>query len=93
MWLFLQEAKDTKLIEAKIFTSLSGTGVAVLTSSYRIFLVNSVKEPKVRRLAEVPSKCFAWVHMTWNFGISKSAVQYEKHQTKWHTLSFTSREV
>lgn len=50
-----QEAKDTKLIEAKIFTSLNGTGVAVLTSSYRIFLVNNVKEPKVRRLAEVPS--------------------------------------
>jgi hypothetical protein len=54
----LQEAKDTKVIEAKIFTSLNGTGVAVLTSSYRIFLVNSVKEPKVRRLAEVPSKFF-----------------------------------
>ena len=61
MWLFLQEAKDTKLIEAKIFTSVNGTGVAVLTSSYRIFLVNSVKEPKVRRLAEVPGKCFVWV--------------------------------
>jgi len=63
MWLFLQEAKDTKLIEAKIFTSLNGTGVAVLTSSYRIFLVNSVKDPKVRRLAEVPSKIFASVRM------------------------------
>ena len=71
MWLFLQEAKDTKLIEAKIFTSHNGTGVAVLTSSYRIFLVNSIKEPKVRRLAEVPSKCFAWVHMMWNFDIMK----------------------
>jgi hypothetical protein len=56
MWLFFQEAKDTKIIEAKIFASLNGTGIAVLTSSYRIFLVNSVKEPKVRRLAEVPSK-------------------------------------
>jgi hypothetical protein len=59
MCLLLQEAKDTKLIEAKIFTSLNGTGVAVLTSSYRIFLVNSVREPKVRRLAEVPSKFFS----------------------------------
>jgi hypothetical protein len=63
MWLFLQEAKDTKLIEAKIFTSLNGTGVAVLTSSYRIFLVNNVKEPKVRRLAEVSSKFFASFRM------------------------------
>jgi hypothetical protein len=58
MWLSFQEAKDRKLIEAKIFTSLNGTGVAVLTSSYHIFLVNNVKEPKIRRLAEVPSKCF-----------------------------------
>jgi hypothetical protein len=55
--LFLQEAKDMKVIEAKIFANLNGTGVAVLTSSYRFFLVNSVKEPKVRRLPEVPSKC------------------------------------
>jgi hypothetical protein len=55
--IFLQEAKDMKVIEAKIFTNLNGTGVAVLTSSYRIFLVNSVKVPKVQRLAEVPSKC------------------------------------
>lgn len=50
-----QEAKDMKVIEAKIFANLNGTGVAVLTSSYRFFLVNSVKEPKVRRLPEVPS--------------------------------------
>jgi hypothetical protein len=52
-----------KVIEAKIFTSVNGTGVAVLTSSYRIFLVNSVKEPKVRRLAEVPSKCSGPVYL------------------------------
>nr|CAD7262013.1 unnamed protein product [Timema shepardi] len=48
-----QEAKDTNIIEAKIFASVNGTGVVVLTSSYRFFLVNNVKEPKVRQLAEV----------------------------------------
>ncbi|XP_049789392.1 vacuolar protein sorting-associated protein 16 homolog isoform X2 [Schistocerca nitens] len=49
-----QEAKDAKILEARIFVSESGTGVAVLTSSYRIFLVNSVLEPKVYRLPEIP---------------------------------------
>lgn len=49
-----QEAQDKKVIEAKIFASPAGTGVAVLTSTYRIFLVNSVKEPKIRRLPEIP---------------------------------------
>nr|CAD7393632.1 unnamed protein product [Timema cristinae] len=48
-----REAKDTNIIEAKIFASVNGTGVVVLTSSYRFFLVNNVKEPKVRQLAEV----------------------------------------
>ncbi|KAJ8898107.1 hypothetical protein PR048_003467 [Dryococelus australis] len=48
-----QEAKDTNVIEAKIFTSAHGTGVVVLTSSYRFFLVNNVSDPKVRQLAEV----------------------------------------
>lgn len=51
---FYQEAIDTKLIDAKIFNTAQGTGVAVLTTSYSFFLVNSVKEPRVRRLPEVP---------------------------------------
>lgn len=52
-----------KVIEAKIFANFNGTGVAVLTSSYRFFLVNNVKEPKVRRLPEVPSKCSDLVYL------------------------------
>lgn len=51
-----QEAKDTKVIDAKIFASNSGTGVAVMTRNYRIFLINSIKEPKNRQLPEMPSK-------------------------------------
>lgn len=51
-----QEAKDTKVIDAKIFPSGSGTGVAVMSTNFRIFLVNSVKEPKNRQLPEMPSK-------------------------------------
>ncbi|GAB0090509.1 Vacuolar protein sorting-associated protein 16 homolog [Sergentomyia squamirostris] len=49
-----QEAKDTKVIDAKIFPSGSGTGVAVMTTNFRVFLVNSVKEPKNRQLPEMP---------------------------------------
>lgn len=51
-----QEAIDTKIVDAKIFTSdqkTGNTGIAVLTAANRIFLINSVKEPKVRRLPEV----------------------------------------
>ncbi|RLU24437.1 hypothetical protein DMN91_002526 [Ooceraea biroi] len=39
-------AKDTKVIDAKFFTTLNSTGIAVLTSTNRIFLVNNVSEPK-----------------------------------------------
>ncbi|XP_029034323.1 vacuolar protein sorting-associated protein 16 homolog [Osmia bicornis bicornis] len=47
------EVKDTKVVEAKFFVSYTGTGIAVLTSTNRIFLVNNVVEPKVRQI-EIP---------------------------------------
>lgn len=48
------EAKNTKVISAKFFTTVNGTGVAVLTSTNLIFLVNNVSAPKVRQLPEIP---------------------------------------
>lgn len=51
-----QEAKDTRVIDARIFPSSAGTGVAVMTSNFRVFLINSIKEPKNRQLPEMPSK-------------------------------------
>lgn len=51
-----QEAKDTKVIDARVFASKSGTGVAVMTSNFRIFLINSIQDPKIRHLPEIPSK-------------------------------------
>lgn len=51
-----QEAKDTKVIDARIFPSSSGTGVSVMTTKFRIFLVNNIDEPKNRQLPEIPSK-------------------------------------
>ncbi|XP_013393973.1 vacuolar protein sorting-associated protein 16 homolog [Lingula anatina] len=48
------EVKDTKVLEVKIFQTANTTGIAVLTSTYRIFVCNNIEDPRVRRLAEVP---------------------------------------
>lgn len=50
-----QEVKDTKVIDARIFASSFGTGVAVMTTKFRISLVNSVTVPKCQQLAEMTS--------------------------------------
>lgn len=51
-----EEASVTKIVEAKIFPSSAGTGLAVLTSKFRVFIVNSVIDPKVRQYPPIPSK-------------------------------------
>lgn len=53
-----QEAKDCKVIDARIFQTLSGTGVAVMTTNHRIFFVNNSKDPKTKLLPEMPSEFF-----------------------------------
>lgn len=50
----MQDVQDTRVLSAEVFESAVGTGVAVLTGAYRVFLVNNYKEPKTRLLAEVP---------------------------------------
>ncbi|KAK6631655.1 hypothetical protein RUM44_006184 [Polyplax serrata] len=50
-----EDVSVTKIIEAKIFPSVMGTGIAVLTSKYRVFLVNSVKDPKVKQFPQIPN--------------------------------------
>ncbi|KAK6182738.1 hypothetical protein SNE40_010352 [Patella caerulea] len=49
-----QEAKEMKILDWKVFSSFQGTGIAVMTTSYRIYLINNVDDPRVRKLAEVP---------------------------------------
>ncbi|KAK0048197.1 vacuolar protein sorting-associated protein 16 [Biomphalaria pfeifferi] len=49
-----QEAKDIKILEAKIFPSYQGTGIAVMTTSFRIFLTSNIDSPRIVRLAEIP---------------------------------------
>uniref|UniRef100_A0A182N0B3 Vacuolar protein sorting-associated protein 16 homolog n=1 Tax=Anopheles dirus TaxID=7168 RepID=A0A182N0B3_9DIPT len=43
----------TDVAAAKIFTSASGTGVAVLTSGFKIYVLNNIKDPKSRPLSEL----------------------------------------
>ncbi|XP_058063487.1 vacuolar protein sorting-associated protein 16 homolog [Anopheles bellator] len=47
-------SKDvTDVIDARIFTSASGTGVAVLTSNLKIYVLNNIKDPKYRPLSDL----------------------------------------
>lgn len=52
-----QEASLTKIIDAKIFQSSTGTGVAVMTTNGRVFIKqNNAKDFRSRLLPEIPSK-------------------------------------
>lgn len=51
----IHETQDVKVIDAQVFTSPQGSGVAVLTASCKVHLVNNVHEPKARQLSDVPS--------------------------------------
>ena len=44
-----QEAKDIKILSAKIYPSYHGTGVAVLTTTHRFFVVSSITEPRLMK--------------------------------------------
>lgn len=52
---FSMGADVTDVQDAKIFASSSGTGIAVLTASWKIYIVNSVMDPKLRPLSELLS--------------------------------------
>ncbi|XP_022100529.1 vacuolar protein sorting-associated protein 16 homolog [Acanthaster planci] len=49
-----QEARDTKVVECKIFQGYVGTGLAILTGSYRFFVINNIDEGHSRKMVEVP---------------------------------------
>lgn len=88
------EAKDTKVVAAKVFVSYSGTGVAVLTSTNRIFLVNNIIEPKVRQISEIPRyggpiDCWCLVHRDRETRVILSNrdgifIVYQTHQSATH---------
>lgn len=73
-----QEAKDTKILRAKIFPSNSGTGIAVMTKNYRVFLVNNIKEPQSKPLPELPSNYFL-VELKSKFVCKPKLINFQKH--------------
>lgn len=49
------EASVIKIVEAKVFQSAAGTGIAVMTTSGRIFLKQNSNKTE-RKLPDIPSK-------------------------------------
>jgi len=43
-----------KIIDACSFSTPSGTGLVVLTTNFRFFVVNNVKDPRIRRFPDIP---------------------------------------
>uniref|UniRef100_A0AAQ6AH23 Vacuolar protein sorting-associated protein 16 homolog n=1 Tax=Amphiprion ocellaris TaxID=80972 RepID=A0AAQ6AH23_AMPOC len=62
-----QEVVQTQVLEAKVFHSPYGTGVAIVTGSSRFTLATNIDDLKLRRLPEVPGlqgKPSCWVVLT-----------------------------
>lgn len=49
-----QEVKDTHILSAQVFASHRETGVAILSSSNRLFLVSNIYEPRTRKYPDIP---------------------------------------
>ena len=56
-----QEAKEMKIVDACSFASTSGTGLAVLTTHYRFFVVNNIKDPRIRKYPDIPGIYFIYI--------------------------------
>ena len=54
--LLTQEAKEVNILDAKIFSSNQGTGIAVMTTSFRVFLITDYQFQRIFRLADIPGK-------------------------------------
>ncbi|KAI0208263.1 hypothetical protein LSAT2_007080 [Lamellibrachia satsuma] len=49
-----QDAKDVGVTECQVYNSYQGTGIAVLTTTYRLFVVNNIDDVRIRRLQVIP---------------------------------------
>lgn len=50
---------SNQVLEAKKFDGKLGTGIAILTTNFKILLVNNVFDPKIRKLPEIPGSLVA----------------------------------
>uniref|UniRef100_A0A3Q0T1W0 Vacuolar protein sorting-associated protein 16 homolog n=1 Tax=Amphilophus citrinellus TaxID=61819 RepID=A0A3Q0T1W0_AMPCI len=62
----MQEVVQSQVLEAKVFHSPYGTGIAIVTGSFRFTLATNIDDLKLRRLPEVPlqGKPSCWVVLT-----------------------------
>lgn len=49
-----QEVRDTKVSKAQLFPNPVGVGLAVITTTNRMFLLSNVSDPKVRSVPDLP---------------------------------------
>ncbi|XP_048000974.1 vacuolar protein sorting-associated protein 16 homolog [Leguminivora glycinivorella] len=49
-----QEVRDTKVSKAQLFPNPHGVGLAVMTTTNRMFLLSNISEPKVRPVPDLP---------------------------------------
>ncbi|XP_075976244.1 vacuolar protein sorting 16 [Anticarsia gemmatalis] len=49
-----QEVRDTKVCKAQLFPNPHGVGLAVITTTNRMFLLSNVSDPKVRSVPDLP---------------------------------------
>lgn len=75
-----QEANDSRIIDAKIYPTLQGTGLAIMTTNFRIFIVNNVKEPKVRLLPEMPSMLKNCIKLPVNYKLFYCRISFGSNQ-------------
>ncbi|XP_034828699.1 vacuolar protein sorting-associated protein 16 homolog [Maniola hyperantus] len=49
-----QEVRDTKVCKAQLFSNPHGIGLAVMTTTNRMYLLSNVSEPKIRSVPDLP---------------------------------------
>ena len=62
LFLHLQECREHRVIDAKVFNNGPITGVAVLTGNYQFYVVSDVTQElaRIRHLARISGEGFAW---------------------------------
>ncbi|KAF2892196.1 hypothetical protein ILUMI_13977 [Ignelater luminosus] len=96
-----QEAQDTKIVDAKIYINPQNfTGIAVMTSNYKIFVFNNILEPKKRQLSDLPRSSLhptAWVVISEERGtevlIAREKELYRLKQDEHHTTTMLEPDI
>lgn len=92
-----QDAKESKVIDCKIYNFAGRTGIAVLTGSYRFYVANNMEEVRSRRFFDPPgldAPPSSWVIMPHDQGSSLLVAIYhllyltEKSQCNKQTVNF-----